>query len=231
MDAKIHWVCIQEVLVKFTGIKLCVFDLLHLMATWVISQVTWQGKFPYLICCLPANMLDFPLKQIIVQLTFSDWLSPPEACETYLLLRGWVFSDTQLSTASKCIKSFFPGAHPSHSRFIDCDRIRNVFTAYVKRKMWMPKKKKSMHFMQLGLFKSFLEMKNSQPEWTYIFQLRSLFSSLRSSALFSLVRDVVDSQSADMPLEAASFFKWWIIINLPGNKSPLQFLAGSLVCF
>lgn len=86
-----------------------------------------------------------------------------------------------------------------------------------------------MRLMQLDLFESFLEFKHSQPECTYIFQLQSLFSSLRSSALFSLVRDVVDSQSAAMPLGAASFFKWWIIINLPGNKSPLQFLAGSLV--
>lgn len=54
---------------------------------------------------------------------------------------------------------------------------------------------------------------------------------LRLPALLSLVRDVVDSQSTDMSLEAVSFFKWCIIINLPGYKELFQVLVGSQVCF
>lgn len=83
------------------------------MAVWVISQVSRQASLTYLACCLSANIL----RCNIVPLTFADWLRPPEAkaCETCLLLSSWawVFGDTQLSTASKWIESFFPEAHPT----------------------------------------------------------------------------------------------------------------------
>lgn len=178
-------------LVKFTVIKLCVFDLLHLIAAWVISQITWQTKFLYLICCLPASILDFPWKHIIIQLTFSDWLSPPEACETRLLLMGWVFGDTQLSTASKCIKGFFFSLFFSRSSSIPTqDSLTVIILGMCLQLVWrekcrcQKKKKKASVSCSLASVKVFWEWKILNLSELTFFSF-ALFSPLSGRQLFS----------------------------------------------
>lgn len=169
MDAKIHWACVLEVLVKFTVMKLCVFGLLHFMSAWVISQVTGQAAFPSLACCLAANVLAFCTKAHfhstnIFRLVKPTWGQGLWNMSVTKRLSVWWHSALN---SFKVNRELFSRSS-SHSRLIECDHIRIAFTACV----WRGKcgcQKKCMCFTQLGLFKSFLELENTQPDWTYIF--------------------------------------------------------------